>query len=291
MDGIVRVSPLITRPPPHRSRRVALVAVSLLAAMLPPLIPLILAAPSSIVRESVSTTVNSTASATLTIARPPGTAAGDVLVACLALNGSGVTAAPAGWTTIATVTGASNPVLGYYHVAGTTEPAAYGWTLGSAVTNGGGIARYSGVDPVTPLDGAATTASGRTATKGTLPSLTTTTQNAMLTGCLTIDASAASMTIGSPPGMTEAWDITGKRHELADAVQSAAGSSGPKTWTFSKSRAWAGWLVALRPNSGPAPTPTPTPTPTPAPTPTATLTPTPSPTPTPTPTPAPTPTP
>ena len=48
--------------------------------------------------------------------------------------------------------------------------------------------------------------------------------------------------------MAEAWDIGGKRHELADQTQAAAGPSGSKTWTFSSTREWAGWLVALRPN-------------------------------------------
>ena len=48
-------------------------------------------------------------------------------------------------------------------------------------------------------------------------------------------------------GMTAAWDIGGKRHELADGVQAIAGPSGPKTWIFSSGREWAGWLTALRP--------------------------------------------
>jgi hypothetical protein len=91
-------------------------------------------------------------------------------VACLALNGGGVAAAPAGWTSIAAVTAISSPhVFGYYRVAGSAEPAAYGWTVNSAVANGGGIARSSGVDPVTPLDVAATTASGSASKKASLP--------------------------------------------------------------------------------------------------------------------------
>jgi hypothetical protein len=48
-------------------------------------------------------------------------------------------------------------------------------------------------------------------------------------------------------GMTQAWDIGGKRHELADGLQATAGASGTKTWTFNASREWAGWLTALRP--------------------------------------------
>jgi hypothetical protein len=41
-------------------------------------------------------------------------------------------------------------------------------------------------------------------------------------------------------------DIGGKRHELADQTLPASGASGSRAWTFNASRAWAGFLVALR---------------------------------------------
>ena len=50
-----------------------------------------------------------------------------------------------------------------------------------------------------------------------------------------------------PADLTEAWDIAGKRNEVADGLQGAAGPSGTKTWTLSSVREFAGWLVALRP--------------------------------------------
>jgi hypothetical protein len=68
----------------------------------------------------------------------------------------------------------------------------------------------------------------------------------MLVGCMAINSSSSTTTIGSPDGMTEVWDIGGKRHELADGISSAAGPTA-KTWTFGGSREWAGWLTALRP--------------------------------------------
>lgn len=37
------------------------------------------------------------------------------------------------------------------------------------------------------------------------------------------------------------------RQDYADGIQAAAGPRGTKTWAFSASRAWAGWLLALRP--------------------------------------------
>jgi hypothetical protein len=79
-----------------------------------------------------------------------------------------------------------------------------------------------------------------------LPGVTTVTDGAMLIGCMAVNSSNAAITIGSPAGMGEAWDLAGKRHELADGAQVLAGPSGQKTWTFSSAREWAGWLVALR---------------------------------------------
>jgi hypothetical protein len=70
----------------------------------------------------------------------------------------------------------------------------------------------------------------------------------MLVGCMGLNSSSTSTTISSPSGMDQAWDIGGKRHELADGVQPTAGASGARTWAFSSSRAWAGWLLALRPS-------------------------------------------
>jgi PKD repeat protein len=201
----------------------------------------------AIVREAISTTVNATATTALTIIKPAGTGVGDVLVACLTLNGGAIAAGgtPAGWLPVASVTTAANPkVFGYYKVATASEPADYRWTLASAVTSGAGIARYSGA---TGLDVPAAAASGASGLSGAVPSLTTVTASAMLVGCTGINSSSSSTTIASPGGMTEAWDVGGKRHELADGIQAAAGASGTKTWMFSASRAWAGWLVALRP--------------------------------------------
>ena len=206
--------------------------------------------PTGIRRESVSTTVNSTAATTAVVTRPSGTGAGDVLVACVALNGGKVTSTgvPAGWAPIAAITAISNPhVFGYYKVAGASEPTSYTWSLSASVQSGAGVGRYSGVNTTAPLDTAASTATGAAATSATVPGVTTVSADALLVGCIGINSSIVGTTITSPAGMTEAWDIGGKRHELADGPQAAAGTSGNKTWTFSASRAWAGWLVALRP--------------------------------------------
>ena len=117
----------------------------------------------------------------------------------------------------------------------------------------------------------------------TVPGVTTVSPGAMLIGAAALNSGNPTVVITAPAGMTERWDLLGKRQEYDDALQAAAGNGGSKTWTFSDARAGVAWLAALRPAAGgtagasSAPTPTPTPTPTPAPSSTSTPAITPSP--------------
>jgi hypothetical protein len=194
--------------------------------------------------------VNTTASTSLVITRPAGTAPGDVLVASLAFNGSTISSTPAGWIPIAALAGgAGNPRLqAYYRIAGAAEPSTYTWTTHSAVASSGGIARYSGVDNADPLAAPVSTASSSTSVSSlAVPGVTTAVPGAMLIGSAAINASPTTVTIAGPAGMSERWDLGGKRQEYDDATLLAAGDSGPRTWAFSAGRAAAGWLTALRP--------------------------------------------
>jgi hypothetical protein len=157
------------------------------------------------------------------------------------LTGGSVSAAPARWSLIAAVNSIANPhVYGHHEVATAGEPGSYTWTT-TNVTGSAGIARYSGASG---LDGPASKAAGAASASGTVPSVTTTTADAMLVGCMGIDSGSATLT--SPSGLSQAWELTVRSSELADGVQDQAGASGAKTWTFA-SPDWAGLLVALRP--------------------------------------------
>ncbi|PTT62171.1 hypothetical protein DBR22_17750, partial [Arthrobacter sp. HMWF013] len=154
-----------------------------------------------IVRESVSQATNTSASTTLAIPKPANVAQGDVLVSCIALNGGTIplTGAPTGWTRLAAVTTIANPkVYGFYKVATASEAASYSWTT-TSTASGGAIARYSGASGP---DGTATSASGGAASSGTVPAVTSTTANAMLVGCMSVNS--GSVTLTSPAGMTQA---------------------------------------------------------------------------------------
>ncbi|WP_310163321.1 Ig-like domain-containing protein [Arthrobacter sp. BE255] len=201
-------------------------------------------------RQGMSTLVNTTATTSHTISKPASAGAGQVCVASLALNGSTVSAAPTGWTQFAAITSISNPHLyGYYHVMGASEPASYTWTTAGSVASGGGISCYSGVNTTTPLDTTASVAaSAVAASTGSVAGVTTTTAGAMLVGAIAINSSNTTIVIAGPSDMAEVYDLGGKRTELDDGLQAAAGSSGSKSWVWSSgsAREWAGWLVALR---------------------------------------------
>jgi hypothetical protein len=152
---------------------------------------------------------------------------------------------------MAAILNISNPHLySYYHVTAPGEPANYVWTLASAVTSSGGIARYSGVNTSSPLDATVTSASSSLDVSSlTVPFVTTASPGAMLIGSVAINSSGTSTLITSPTGMTERWDLAGKRQDYSDTIQATAGGSGDKTWSFSAPRAAAGWLGALKPAS------------------------------------------
>ena len=120
----------------------------------------------------------------------------------------------------------------------------------SAVASGAGIARYSGESQVTPMDPAASTATGTAALTGSLPGVVTSAPAAMLVGCMALNTANVSIALTAPPSMTIAWDLGGKRHAMADELVPAAGPSGSRTWTFGALREWAGWMTALRPAPG-----------------------------------------
>jgi hypothetical protein len=67
----------------------------------------------------------------------------------------------------------------------------------------------------------------------------------MLVGCLSINSSTA--TLNAPTGMSQVVETGERRFEVDDALQAGSGPTGARTWTFSASREWSGWLVGLRP--------------------------------------------
>ena len=175
----------------------------------------------------------------LTINRPVNTAAGDVMIASVAVRPSTIAIAPpAGWTLVRQVSQPnpnSSRLATYYRVAGASEPASYTFTFSGGAHTGavGGIAGFSGVDTTAPIDNenGAGTPSG---TAHTAPGVTTTQPDGML---VTVHELTSSRTWTPPPGMMEAVDIAslapnnpnGISMEINYEPRPTAAATGPRT--------------------------------------------------------------
>ncbi|MBB3083226.1 PKD domain-containing protein [Geodermatophilus sabuli] len=194
----------------------------------------------------------------VTVPRPAGVAAGDVLVAQITANGApSMAAVPAGWTSVLTAPVAVHSgarVFVYHHVVAgpAAEPTSWTWQLSTAQKWNAGMTAFAGVDNATPFESPASTAvqSGYTTPGLSVPGVTTSTAGAMVVGGIGLDSSATPVT--PPTGWAEAWESSGAQvAELAHLALPQAGATGPATWTLGKSTASGGWLRALRPAPGP----------------------------------------
>jgi len=185
---------------------------------------------------------------TLSVTKPTGLQAGDVMVAVVDVMGTAAITAPAGWTLIRdTANGTTMHQSAYWKVAGTSEPRSYAWTLSSAQLAAVAIAAYRGVATVSPVD----VNSGGIATSASIsaPSVTTTSGAELIVGLYGI---ATQATVTPPTGMLEQAEIaasSGKAKadtEISDDIQEQAGATGDRTATASRGGANIGQLVVLR---------------------------------------------
>jgi hypothetical protein len=127
-----------------------------------------------------STNANSGTGFSVTIAKPGGTAPGDVLVACIVATSALATepevTPPEGWQLIRTTNayqGLYYDMATYYKVAGANEPASYTWTS-THYNASGGITRLTGVDINHVVDASADNqGQGTSPTSAIAPSVTT----------------------------------------------------------------------------------------------------------------------
>ena len=135
---------------------------------------------------SATSTGQSTAVNSVTLTKPAGTSAGDVLVASFTADNGPSATPPAGWTSfLPSLRPGGASLFGYYHVvtASDTTSTSWTWTLSSAQKWSGGISRFLGVNTTTPLDAPVTSASTSNSVSSiTVPAVTTATTGAMLVG-------------------------------------------------------------------------------------------------------------
>lgn len=183
----------------------------------------------------------------LTLSPPPGTAAGDVLVAQVAYYGTSPLTAPSGWTRI-TLPGTSGGVVTsavYWKAAAGTEPAAdFARPASESGDMVGGIVAYRGVSasaPVAVAGGA--TGTGQTATT---PVLTTTVTGAVVVHLLTRSGGQPP----SPTGTTALWTHSSDSETVTAADEAFAGPGAvPQrtSTTAGSTTAWIAQTVVLRP--------------------------------------------
>jgi hypothetical protein len=202
-----------------------------------------------------------TDTSSLSINRPTGTAANDVLIASIGLRPSSATiSAPSGWTLVRrtdNTTGQTNSLAVFRRVAGASEPASYAFDVTGAVHSVGGIQAFMNVDTANPIDVEAGQATASALTHAT-PSVTTTVPNAML---VTAHTFATSTTWTPPTGMAEGFERQfqpvaanqGQSIEGAYVLQASIGASGAKTATATGASGAADLgathILALRPRA------------------------------------------
>lgn len=219
-----------------------------------------------IVQRGGATTALSTAN-TITIAKPTGVVAGDIMIANIASldnnNLAGTNANMTGWTLItASNINANNQrrctIL--YKIAGAVEPTDYTFNVSNGTfttdNTSGAIIAYSGVNNTTPFDVTpGTMSTGGPNSTVTASAITTVTANAaviFLSALNRDDRDFGTWTTGTPSNLTltETYDYSPTNHPgigSAWAIQSTPGSTGAGSCTLSGNSQHVGILIALRP--------------------------------------------
>jgi hypothetical protein len=213
---------------------------------------------------SASGAANPTATS-LTLPRPSGVVAGDLLLASVVARGSPAFVAPPGWALVRQdAQGFVQRAASYVRVAGANEPAAYTWRWPGVQAAAGGISAYTGVDTDAPVDAHAGRASNGTASAAIVaPSVTTGAANERVVGVYAVARHAG---IAPPAGTAERWERVsnaGRYHVTvasSDEPRASSGATGDRVAQASQAGWTVGQLISLRP-AGASTTPPPSPPP------------------------------
>lgn len=198
---------------------------------------------------------------TLTIAKPAGVVAGDLLLARISNrnNATAVVTPPAGWSLLRSDQSASQlKSWVFYKVAGAAEAGSYGFAIDLASNMAGSIVAFANVDPVNPIDTHSGQKNGLTATFAT-PAITTSVSNgaAVWFGSqVWAGTSCPASPIVPPTGFTEVQDTclpSASTALLYDSAYKQLGAAGLQP-AFDGSSPYpntnTAQVVALRPAGG-----------------------------------------
>ena len=195
-------------------------------------------------------TTGSSGASSLSLSVPAGTVAGDVLIAQVAVRGTGNTiTAPSGWTALLGDSKNSVRQNIYYRVAGSSEPASYAFTFGASERGGGALLSYRGVDNAAPVN-VSSTKNNSSSTTVTSTAVTTDITDATL---LALYSGAQVTSFTAPSGMTETYDVStgagpnGVTVSASSLALTVVGSTGAKNATLATAADNIAALVALKP--------------------------------------------
>jgi Ig domain of plant-specific actin-binding protein len=236
-----------------RSRMVLGVVVGIVLA-------LVATAVGAVVPRSAVSASTAGASPALTLARPGGVQAGDVLLASVSyrLGGSASVGVPSGWNLVRADTCAGprdtyQTQRTYSRVATGSEPASYTWSFGNAAGAVGAVVSYAGIDTSAPI---AAHNGDRTRNSAWVRALgvNSPVANGMVVVAL---GRSSNVSIPAPNGMnarTAASTAGGPAGGLliADVVQATPGDTGNKpAKTTEIASCNVGQVIVLRPGAGP----------------------------------------
>lgn len=198
---------------------------------------------------------------TLTLSRPTGVVAGDLLVALLFHDDldTNTWSGPSGWSEIVTIVDSGDvcALSVWAKEAGDSEPSTYDFTKGSANGSvmGGGILRISGADTASPVDVSSNQDLG-SVTDIVCPSVTTTGDERLILRFFVQDDNQYAH-VAYPSGHTGLWAGTSALGDdissgAAHIEQATAGATGTGTFDSDPffARRAVGSTVAIRPAAG-----------------------------------------
>lgn len=208
-------------------------------------------------------TISTSTNNNITINKPAGVIAGDLMLVNIAKGGNRTTnPSSGGWTFItgADLGGGTQRYGGVlYKIAGAAEPANYTFALGAGTNSAsGGIVAFSGVNTTTPFDVAPGTISVQPSQTGVVAnSITTVTANTAIVmfGQAAGDNPTwinANWNTTSPGALTELFDVNQANNDQSSAgaawaAKPTIGATGNGAATLSLTERNGGILLALRP--------------------------------------------
>jgi hypothetical protein len=168
----------------------------------------------------------------VTLNRPTGVMAGDLMLAFITWTGDpGTVTPPSGWTLAVSKTASTPSIAAYWAIAGANEPTTYAFGWSTAASGGGGTAAYSGAKNSTPIAASAVGNVISGSKTATLPGVTT-------TGAYQVEVGfSGATTQGLWPATVTGWTVrtrtfgSNPNGGFADRVIATAGATGSTNWT------------------------------------------------------------